>query len=27
VNAIPGLTAAEREWICNKTARSLLGER
>jgi aminocarboxymuconate-semialdehyde decarboxylase len=27
VDAIPGLTAAEREWICNKTARSLLGEK
>jgi aminocarboxymuconate-semialdehyde decarboxylase len=27
VDAIPGLTAAEREWICNKTAKSLLGER
>lgn len=26
VDAIPGLTAAEREWICEKTARSLLGE-
>jgi aminocarboxymuconate-semialdehyde decarboxylase len=27
VDAIPGLSAAEREWICNKTARSLLGEK
>lgn len=27
VEAIPGLTAAEREWICSKTAKSLLGER
>ncbi|MBI3041925.1 MAG: amidohydrolase [Betaproteobacteria bacterium] len=27
VNAIPGLTRAEREWICNKTARTLLGEK
>jgi aminocarboxymuconate-semialdehyde decarboxylase len=27
VDAIPGLTAAEREWICNKTAKKLLGER
>ncbi|HEX9672232.1 MAG TPA: amidohydrolase family protein [Burkholderiales bacterium] len=27
VDAIPGLTAAEREWICSKTAKSLLGER
>ncbi len=27
VDAIPGLTAAEREWICNKTARKLLGEK
>jgi len=27
VDAIPGLTAAEREWICEKTARSLLGEK
>jgi hypothetical protein len=27
VTAIPGLTPAEREWICNKTAKSLLGER
>ena len=27
VDAIPGLTAAEREWICSKTARSLLGEK
>jgi aminocarboxymuconate-semialdehyde decarboxylase len=26
VDAIPGLTAEEREWICEKTARSLLGE-
>ncbi len=26
VNAIPGLTAAEREWICSKTAKKLLGE-
>jgi aminocarboxymuconate-semialdehyde decarboxylase len=26
VNAIPGLTAAEREWICNRTAKKLLGE-
>ncbi len=27
VDAIPGLTAAEREWIYNKTAKSLLGEK
>ena len=27
VDAIPGLTLAEREWICNRTARSLLGEK
>jgi aminocarboxymuconate-semialdehyde decarboxylase len=27
VDAIPGLTAAEREWICSKTAKKLLGER
>ena len=27
VDAIPGLTAAEREWICNKTAKKLLSER
>jgi len=27
VDAIPGLTAAEREWICEKTAKSLLGEK
>ena len=27
VGAIPGLTAAEREWICNKTAKALLGEK
>lgn len=27
VDAIPGLTPAEREWICNKTAKKLLGER
>jgi aminocarboxymuconate-semialdehyde decarboxylase len=27
VDAIPGLTPAEREWICNKTARKLLGEK
>jgi aminocarboxymuconate-semialdehyde decarboxylase len=27
VDAIPGLTPAEREWICNKTAKSLLGEK
>jgi aminocarboxymuconate-semialdehyde decarboxylase len=27
VTAIPGLTPAEREWICNRTARSLLGEK
>jgi aminocarboxymuconate-semialdehyde decarboxylase len=27
VDAIPGLTATEREWICNRTARSLLGEK
>ena len=27
VGAIPGLTAAEREWICSKTAKKLLGER
>ena len=26
VDAIPGLTAAEREWICSKTAKKLLGE-
>jgi len=27
VDAIPGLTAAEREWICNRTAKKLLGEK
>jgi len=27
VDAIPGLTAAEREWICSKTAKLLLGEK
>jgi aminocarboxymuconate-semialdehyde decarboxylase len=27
VTAIPGLTREEREWICNKTAKKLLGER
>jgi aminocarboxymuconate-semialdehyde decarboxylase len=27
VDAIPGLTRAEREWICNKTAKNLLGEK
>jgi aminocarboxymuconate-semialdehyde decarboxylase len=27
VTAIPGLTPAEREWICNGTARKLLGEK
>lgn len=27
VDAIPGLTREEREWICEKTAKSLLGER
>jgi aminocarboxymuconate-semialdehyde decarboxylase len=27
VDAIPGLTREEREWICEKTARSLLGEK
>jgi aminocarboxymuconate-semialdehyde decarboxylase len=27
VGAIPGLTPAEREWICNRTARALLGEK
>jgi aminocarboxymuconate-semialdehyde decarboxylase len=27
VDAIPGLTAAEREWICNRTAKRLLGEK
>jgi aminocarboxymuconate-semialdehyde decarboxylase len=27
VSAIPRLTAAEREWICSRTAKSLLGER
>ena len=27
VDAIPGLSAIEREWICNRTARSLLGEK
>ncbi len=27
VDAIPGITAAEREWICMKTAKSLLRER
>ena len=27
VDAIPGLTAEEREWICEKTAKSLLGEK
>lgn len=26
IDAIPGLTPAEREWICTLTARSLLGE-
>ncbi|MEK6593896.1 MAG: amidohydrolase family protein [Pseudomonadota bacterium] len=26
IDAIPGLTAAEREWICERTARKLLGE-
>ncbi|HUF79677.1 MAG TPA: amidohydrolase family protein [Burkholderiales bacterium] len=26
VDAIPGLTAAEREWICSRTAKKLLGE-
>jgi aminocarboxymuconate-semialdehyde decarboxylase len=26
VDAIPGLTAVEREWICSKTAKKLLGE-
>jgi aminocarboxymuconate-semialdehyde decarboxylase len=27
IGAIPGLSAAEREWICSKTAKKLLGER
>ena len=27
VDAIPGLTPAEREWICSRTAKSLLGEK
>jgi hypothetical protein len=27
VDAIPGLTSAEREWICSKTAKALLGEK
>jgi aminocarboxymuconate-semialdehyde decarboxylase len=27
VDAIPGLTAAERAWVCSKTAKKLLGER
>ncbi len=27
VDAIPGLTKEEREWICEKTAKSLLGEK
>src|SRR6185436_14751118 len=27
VNAIPGLTPAERAWVCMKTAKKLLGER
>jgi aminocarboxymuconate-semialdehyde decarboxylase len=27
VSAIPGLTAAEREWVCSKTAKKLLGEK
>jgi len=27
VDAIPGLTREEREWICEKTAKSLLGEK
>ena len=27
VNAVPGLTRDEREWICNRTAKSLLGEK
>ena len=26
VDAIPGITAEEREWICMKTAKKLLGE-
>lgn len=26
IDAIPGLTASEREWICTLTAQSLLGE-
>jgi hypothetical protein len=26
VDAIPGLTRKEREWICSKTAKKLLGE-
>jgi aminocarboxymuconate-semialdehyde decarboxylase len=26
IGAIPGLTVSEREWVCMKTARSLLGE-
>jgi len=27
IDAIPGLTASEREWVCTKTAQSLLGEK
>ena len=27
IEAIPGITAGEREWLCSKTARKLLGER
>ena len=26
IDAIPGLTASEREWICTPTAQSLLSE-
>jgi aminocarboxymuconate-semialdehyde decarboxylase len=27
IDAIPGLTAAEREWVCSRTAKALLGEK
>jgi hypothetical protein len=26
IDAIPGLTTSEREWVCTLTAQSLLGE-
>jgi hypothetical protein len=26
VDGIPGLTAEEKEWLCERTAKSLLGE-